>query len=60
MGYEVIYMADSVDEYVVNALSEFDGIELQSITRENLKLGGEDQKKQLESLKEEYKPLTDW
>jgi len=58
-GYEVIYMSDPLDEYVVGAVTEFDGVELQSVAKENLKLD-EDDKENLKKDKEAYKPLTDW
>jgi HSP90 family molecular chaperone len=58
-GYEVIYMSDPLDEYVVGAVTEFDGAELQSVAKENLKLD-EDDKENLKKDKEAYKPLTEW
>jgi len=58
-GFEVIYMVDPIDEYVVQSLTEFDGIEMQSVTKEGLKLGDED--KEAEKAQEaEFKPLVDW
>lgn len=59
-GYEVIYMSDPLDEYVVNTVTEFEGMELQSVTKENLKLGDEDDKEALKQDQETFKPLTDW
>jgi len=58
-GYEVIYMSDPLDEYVVGAVTEFEGVELQSVSKENLKLD-EDDKENFKKDKEAYKPLTDW
>lgn len=52
-------MVDPLDEYVVQSMTEFDGISLQSVTKEGLKIGDED-KKSLKELKEEFKPLTVW
>merc|ERR1712038_806036 len=57
--YEVLYMVDPIDEYVCNALTEFDGIKLQSVTKDNLKLGDEDEAN-FKDLKDEFKPLTEW
>jgi len=39
---EVLYMVDPIDEYAVQNLPEFDGHRLQSITKENLKFGDEE------------------
>jgi len=58
-GYEVVYMTETIDEYVVGALTDYEGHELQSVTKENLKLGDEE-RKSLKELKKEYKPLTAW
>jgi heat shock protein beta len=49
--FEVIYMVDPIDEYVCNSLTEFDGIQLQSVTKDNLKLGDED-KETFKAVKE--------
>merc|ERR1712173_371433 len=57
--FEVLYMTDPIDEYVCNALTEFDGIKLQSVTKDNLKLGDEDEAN-FKDLKDEFKPLTEW
>jgi len=58
-GFEVVYMVDPIDEYVVQSLTEFDGIEMQSVTKEGLKLGDED--KDAEKAQDaEFKPLVDW
>merc|ERR1712038_875569 len=55
--FEVLYMVDPIDEYVCNALTEFDGIKLQSVTKDNLKLGDEDEAN-FKDLKDEFKPLA--
>ena len=38
-GLEVLYMVNSVDEYAVQQLKEFDGKKLKSTTKEGLYLG---------------------
>jgi heat shock protein beta len=58
-GFEVIYMVDPIDEYVVQSLTEFDGIEMQSVTKEGLKLGDEDKEKE-KAQEEEFEPLVKW
>jgi heat shock protein beta len=60
-GYEVIFMVEALDEYVIQSMSEFDGHDLMSITKEGLKFGDEEKEKaKLEKLTEEFKTLTDW
>jgi heat shock protein beta len=59
---EVIFLTDPIDEYAIQNLTEFDGKKLQSITKENLKFGDEQEvdKKRAELYTENFKPLTDW
>jgi len=59
LDYEVLYMVDPIDEYVVQQLTEFDGVQLASVTKDNLKLGDEDAES-FKSLKDDFKPLTEW
>jgi len=57
-GYEVIYMVDPIDEYVIQQLKEFDGKKLKNCTKENLDLDvDEDEKKKLEEQKASYEGL---
>ena len=60
-NYEVLMLVDPVDEWVVNALTEYKGKKLQSITKEGLNLDSEEEKKQkeeeLKAASETYAPL---
>merc|ERR1719195_2295356 len=56
-GYEVLYMVDPVDEYVVQQMKEYDGKPLQSVTKEGLELEDDEEKKKLEESKAEYENL---
>jgi TNF receptor-associated protein 1 len=38
-GYEVLYLYESIDEYVVNSLREFDGKQLQAVNSNDVDLG---------------------
>ncbi|KAJ1431968.1 Hsp90 protein-domain-containing protein [Ochromonadaceae sp. CCMP2298] len=60
-GVEVLYLSDPIDEYVVQNLGDFDGHKMQSLTKEGLKFGDEDEeviKKRTKAYKELFKPLT--
>merc|ERR1711874_478883 len=48
-GYEVIYMVDPIDEYVIQQLKEYDGKKLKNCSKEGLDLDDtEDEKKKFE------------
>lgn len=58
---EIIFMTDSVDEYTVQHLTEFEGKRLINASREGLKLDeGEKEKKREEQYKEMFKPFIDF
>lgn len=46
--YEVLYLSDPVDELLVQAVYEFDGKKLKSVTKGKVSLGTEEEKKQRE------------
>ena len=58
-GIEVLYMIDSIDEYAVQQLKDFDGKPLKCCTKEGLDLEEtEDEKKAFEDLKQAYDPVS--
>jgi len=58
---EIIFMTDSVDEYTVQHLTEFEGKRLINASREGLKLDeGDVEKKREDKYKEMFKPLLDY
>merc|ERR1712086_902814 len=58
---EIIFMTDSVDEYTVQHLTEYEGKRLINASREGLKLEeGDVEKKRDEQYKELFKPLLDF
>merc|ERR1719218_539042 len=62
-GVEVLYMVDPIDEHAIQHVTEFDGKKLQSVTKEGLKFGDEDEAleaKRTKLYKETFKPLTDY
>jgi heat shock protein beta len=58
-GLEVVYMVDPVDEYLLQPMTEYDGTQLMSVTKEGLKID-DNEEKRLERYKEEFKPLITW
>merc|ERR1711935_812529 len=61
MDYEIIFMTDSVDEYTVQHLTEFEGKRLINASREGLKLEeGDVEKKREDQYKDMFKPLLDF
>jgi len=60
-GYEVIFMTDPLDEYLMQAVTDYEGTTFQSVTKDGLKIGNADKEKQrLAKYKEEFKDLTKW
>merc|ERR1711968_371423 len=61
-GLEVMFLTDPIDEYAIQNLTEFDGKKLQSVTKEGLKFGDEEEidTKRADLYKEQFKPLTKW
>ncbi|KAI7835345.1 hypothetical protein COHA_010754, partial [Chlorella ohadii] len=57
-GYEVLFMTEPIDEYVVQQLKEYDGKKLASCTKEGLELDEtEEEKKAAEERKAAFEPL---
>jgi len=57
-GYEVIYMTDPIDEYMVQQLKEYDGKKLISAAKEGLDLDDtEEEKRKKEEEKAKFEPL---
>jgi molecular chaperone HtpG len=52
-GYEVLFLLDPVDEWVAQALTEYDGKKLKAVDRGDLELGTEEERKEQEARKEE-------
>ncbi|CAM9831920.1 unnamed protein product [Discosporangium mesarthrocarpum] len=60
-GLEVLYLVEPIDEMCVQAFNEFGDFKLQSVTKEGLKFGDEDEghlKRLDKHYKEAMKPLT--
>ena len=63
-GFEVLFYADPIDEWVTQALTEYDGKKFKAIDRGELDLDTEDEKKskeeELKKADEEFKPLVEY
>jgi molecular chaperone HtpG len=53
--YEVLFLTDPVDEWVTQALHEYDGKKLKAVDRGDLELETEEEKKEQETKREEAK-----
>lgn len=59
-GYEILYMTDEVDDFVVRALQEYEGVKFCNITNDDLGLETEEEKSQTEKKQEENRELLDF
>ncbi|XP_018651354.1 putative endoplasmin [Schistosoma mansoni] len=60
-GYEVIYMIDPVDEYMLQSLTEYDKKKLRNVAKGTIELDkSEEAKTRKEELEKEFKPLLEW
>ncbi|KAJ3091347.1 hypothetical protein HK102_000884 [Quaeritorhiza haematococci] len=60
-GYEVLYMYEPLDEYLMQSLTEYDGHKFQNVAKTGLKYGDEDDEGEDEkAIAEKYKPLAEW
>uniref|UniRef100_A0A2K5DY85 Histidine kinase/HSP90-like ATPase domain-containing protein n=1 Tax=Aotus nancymaae TaxID=37293 RepID=A0A2K5DY85_AOTNA len=60
-GYGVIYLTESVGEYCIQALSEFEGKRFQNVAKEAVKFDeSEKTKKSHEGVEKEFEPLLNW
>ena len=59
-GYDILYLTDDVDEFVMNILGEYSGKEFKSINADDTGLISEDKKKETEQKQEENRELLDF
>ncbi|VDP38780.1 unnamed protein product [Schistosoma mattheei] len=60
-GYEVIYMIDPVDEYMLQSLTEYDKKKLRNVAKGTIEIDkSEKAKTRKEELEKEFKPLLEW
>jgi molecular chaperone HtpG len=57
-GYEILYLCDPIDEYMVQQMKDYDEKKLKSVTKEGLELDEtDDEKKRREEDKAKFEPL---
>lgn len=59
-GYEILYMTDSVDEFVVRMLGKFEDKEFKSVNDKDLGIETDEEKKKTEKKAEESRELLDF
>jgi len=60
-GFEVLYLTEPVDEYVIQSLPEFDGKRFQDAAKEGLELDtSEKAKESQKELESNFEPLIKW
>ena len=59
-GYEILYMPDNVDEFVVKTLMSYEEKEFRSVGAKDLGLESDAEKEEIKSIEEENKPLCDF
>eukprot|EP00567_Pseudictyota_dubia_P001457 CAMPEP_0197466422 /NCGR_PEP_ID=MMETSP1175-20131217/65041_1 /TAXON_ID=1003142 /ORGANISM="Triceratium dubium, Strain CCMP147" /LENGTH=837 /DNA_ID=CAMNT_0043002463 /DNA_START=127 /DNA_END=2640 /DNA_ORIENTATION=- len=60
---EVLYLTDPVDEYMTQAMRDYDGKKFTAISKEGIKFKDEDEdlvKRREKAYKTKFKPLTKW
>ena len=58
-GYEILYLTDNVDEFALKMMNDYDGKRFVNVCDENLDLGTEEEKKELEVQNKEFKAMLD-
>ena len=59
-GFDILYLTDDIDEFVVKTLMKFEDKEFRSVSDDDLGLETEDEKKETEQLEKEYKDILDF
>lgn len=59
-GYEVLYMTDDVDDFIVRRIEEFEGVKFCNITTDDLGLETEEEKAEAEKKQEDNQNLLDF
>lgn len=58
-GYDVLYMMDNVDEFMIQMMRDYDSKPFKNVAQGDLNLDSEEEKKELEKVNEENKSLLE-
>lgn len=58
-GYDVLYMMDNVDEFMIQMMRDYDSKPFKNVAQGDLNLESEEEKKELEKVNEENKSLLE-
>lgn len=58
-GYEILYLTENVDEFVLQVLIEYDGKKFKNVCADNIDLGTEEEKKELKKINDDSKELLE-
>ncbi len=58
-GFDVLYMMDNVDEFMIQMMRDYDSKAFKNVAQGDLNLESEEEKKELEKVNEENKSLLD-
>lgn len=56
-GYEVLYLIDNIDEFVLQIMMEYDGKKFASVSQENIDLESVEEKEVVEKINEDNKEM---
>ena len=59
-GYDILYLTEYVDEFVVQVLMEYDGKKFMNVSSNDLDLDSEDEKKKVEEKNSLYKDIFEY
>jgi len=59
-GYEILYLTDEIDEFVIRVLGKFEEKEFRSVVDSDLELDSDEDKKELEQQEAENKDILDF
>ena len=59
-NYDILYLTDYLDEFVINALGEFNGKKFKNVSDSTLDLETDEEKKQIEKVNKDNKKLLEY
>ncbi len=59
-GYEILYLTEHVDEFMIQMMHDYEGKEFKSVSADDLGLDTPEEKEEIKKAEEENKPLFDF